>query len=175
MQYTWSKVSGRSLLRYSDSACSRVLFTCAHPYSNRHTAKVSAHRLSGRDPALNKKFHMEVFCPSPAGISNYFWCSPLSLVDLFLFLHAFNYQLVCTIRGEPGDSHIYPSAYRRIKTNLASQETKLPVQEITKGFTLPCVRSEVEMPKGLLRKKGTNVQQDLNCSFKSTVQRRRRN
>lgn len=114
---------------------------------------------------------MEASYPSPAGTSNYFWYS-LLLVDLFLFLYAFNYQLVCTIRGESRDSHIYPSTYGRIKTNLVSQETKLPVQEITKGFTLACMMSEVEMPKGLPRKKGTNVQQDLNCSFKSTVQRR---
>lgn len=91
------------------------------------------------------------------------------MVDLFLLLYAFNYQLVCTIRGESRDGPIYPSTYGRIKTNLVFQETKLPVQEITKGCTPACKMSEVEVPKGLLHKKGTNVQQHLDCSFKSTV------
>lgn len=74
-----------------------------------------------------------------------------------MFLYAFNYQLVCTIRGESRDSHIYPFIYGRIKTNLVFQETKLPLQEITKGCTPARKMSEVEMPKGLLHKKGTNV------------------
>lgn len=100
----------------------------------------------------------------------YCWNSSLLLVDLLLFLFPFNYQLVCTFRGESRDSHIYPCSYGRIKTNLVFQDTKLPVQEITEGCTPACKMSEVEMPKGLLHKKGTNAQQDLDCSFKSTVQ-----
>lgn len=75
------------------------------------------------------------------------------MVDLFLLLDAFNYQLVCTIRGESRDGPIYPSTYGRKKTNLVFQETKLPVQEITKGCTPACKMSEVEVPKGLLHKK----------------------
>lgn len=97
-----------------------------------------------------------------AGILLFYW--------LTCFCSYFNYQLVCTFRGESRDRHIYPCSYGRVKTNLMFQDTKLPVQEITEGCTPACKMSEVEMPKGLLHKKGTNVQEDLDCSFKSTVQ-----